>query len=450
MKRPLGSEDTGAGQRRWFARRRLWVLGLALIALIVAASLWAFPQAVEVATIPVARGEFITDVSAQGEIEALNSTNVSIPRGRRRMTLQIVRMVEEGTQVKAGDFLLQLDTSEAEQRVAEAENDLATAQAELDASRASVESNMAQQRSQLLTEQYNYEQAQLSYKMMEYEAEAKRREAELNLKVAELQLEQAKQRIEAQEVIDRATLKKGEIRIRQAQADLEEARKTLEALTLTAPIDGLVVYQKIWAGSEMKKVQVGDTPYPGMPVIGIPDLSKMLVKASIPEVDVSKIEIGQNVIITVDALDGATFYGSVTRLAPLARRESATNAKVFDVEAAIDTTATGLRPGMTCDCRIVTGRLEDALYVPVQAVFEKEDETIVYVKDGRSYDRRVVEVGRRNRDRIVIRSGVAEGEEVCLRDPTLPLEEIGDTPPPAESRPAQSPRPRDSETIIIG
>lgn len=419
--------------------RRWWLVGAAVAAVVVIITWTTVPQPAEIATMPAERGEFIIDVRTQGEIEALNSTNVSIPRGRRRMTLQIVRMVPEGTEVAAGDFLLQLDTGEAEQRVAEAENELATARAELDASRASIESNMAQLESQLQTEQYNYEQAQISYKMMEYEAEAKRREAGLGLKIAELELEQAKQKIEAQKVIDAATLQKGEIKIRQAEADLEEARQTLSSLTLTAPIDGLVVYQKIWAGGDMKKVQVGDTPYPGMPVIGIPDLSQMLVKTSVPEVDVSAIEIGQNVILTVDALGGETFYATVSRVAPLARRESATNTKVFDVEAEVDSTAAGLRPGMTCDCRIVTGRIQDALYVPRQAVFEKDNATVVYVMEGRSWERRTVEVGQRNRDRVIVLAGLEEGEAVCLRDPTLPLEEIGDAPGARESGPALSP-----------
>jgi HlyD family secretion protein len=435
---------------RGLARKRTWIPGLAVLALILVAAWWTFPKPAEIATIPVARGEFIIDVLTQGEIEALNSTNVSIPRGRRRMTLQIVRMVEEGAQVKAGDFLLQLDTSEAEQRVAEAENALATTQAEHDASLASIASGMAQLESQYLTEQYNFEQAQLTFKMMEYEAEIKRRETELSLRIAEISLAQAEQKIAAQKVIDQATLRKSEIRIRQAQADLEEARKTLDTLTLTAPIDGLVVYQKIWAGSEMKKVQVGDTPYPGMPVIGIPDLSKMLIKSSIPEVDISKIEAGQNVIFTVDALAGATFYASVSRIAPLARREGGTNAKVFDLEAAVDTTATGLRPGMTCECRIVTNRIEDALYVPLQAVFEKSDETIVYVKTPRSWERRRVEVGPRNRDRVVVRTGLAEGEQVCLRDPTRPLEELGTPTAPSEEAPARPAGRTNSEIVIIG
>ncbi len=419
MKLPIG--------RRW------WLVGLA-VGVVVVIIIWTtVPQPIEIATMQVERGEFVIDVRTQGEIEALNSTNVSIPRGRRRMTLQIVRMVPEGTQVKAGDFLLQLDTGEAEQRVTEAENALATARAEFDASQASIESNRAQLESQLKTEQYSYEQAQIGYRMMEYEAESKRREAELGLRMAELDLEQAKQRIEAQKVIDAATLQKSEIRIRQAQADLDEAQQMLASLTLTAPIDGLVVYQKIWAGSEMKKVQVGDTPYPGMPVIGIPDLSQMLVKTNVPEVAVSAIEVGQNVVLTVEALGGATFYATVSRVAPLARRESATNAKVFDVEATVDSTAAGLRPGMTCECRIVTDRIEDALYVPRQAVFEDAGETVVYLMEGRSWRRQVVTVGKRNRDRVIVLEGLEEGEEVCLRDPTLPLEEIGDVPAATES-----------------
>lgn len=406
-------------------KKQRWLMmgGGALLLLIFI--ILVMPKSINIATAEVQRGEFIIDLILRGEVDAVNSTNISVPRMRRRMSLQIVDMAEEGTVVKKGDFLLQLDTSEAEQRVEENQDELANAEAQLESEKAMIASNMAQLESQLESEGYSYEQAELSLKMMQFEAEAKKQEYELNMKKAEVALAQAKEKIASQKIIDRATIMKAELTVRQAEMELKEAQQRLEKLTLRAPIGGLVVYKEIWKGSGRGKVQVGDTPWPGMPVIGIPDLSMMMAKVTINEVDISRIEKGQNAIMTVDALEGDSYYGKITRVTTLARREESTNRKVFDVEVAVDSTDGRLRPGMTCDCRIITGRIPDAVSVPLQAVFQREDTTVVYKMGSRTPRMQEVRLGAMSSDYIVIEEGLEEGDRVCLRDPTVSLEEIG-------------------------
>ncbi|HHS13167.1 MAG TPA: efflux RND transporter periplasmic adaptor subunit [bacterium] len=406
--------------------RKILFLIAAAVILIVIIIIAAIPARINIATVEVIRGEFIIDLQARGEIDALNSTNVSLPRMRRRQSsLKIIDMAEEGSIVQKGDFLVQLDNSEALQNVDQAEDNLANALAQLESEKATIASNMAQLESELESQGYNYQQAELSLKMMQFEAEAKKQEYELNMKKAEVALKQARQRIESQKIIDRATLMRAELNVRQAEAELEEAKRALESLTLRAPIGGLVVYKEIFSNTGMKKVQIGDSPWPGMPIIGIPDLSVMQARTTVNEVDISRIENGQNVIVTVDALENRPYYGKITRVAALARREQSTNIKVFDVEVTLDSTDGELRPGMTCGVRIITGRIQDALYVPIQAVFQREGATVVYVMGRNGYRMQEVIVGAKSSDTIVIREGLEEGDRVCLRDPTIPLETIG-------------------------
>lgn len=440
-------------QRMQSFSRRTWLyIGAALLLLIILASV-AIPRSVAVATTFVNRGEFIIDLSVTGEIEAQNSTNVSVPRMRRRMMLQIVDMAEEGTMVEKGDFLFQLDTSEAQQKVDEEKDKLENARAQLESEKASIASNMASLESALKSQEYSFEQSQLRLKMMEFEAEAKRQETELSLKKAEVNLKQAKQKIESQEIIDLATLKRAQLNVRQAEAELKEAEDALSKLSITAPIGGLVVYKEIWSGGSMKKVQVGDSPWWGMAVIGIPDLSVMMAKLTVNEVDISKIEKGQNGIVTVDALEGATFYGKITRVATLARRDRATNAKVFDIEVQLDSTNGQLRPGMTSNVRLITGRIADALTVPLQCVYEKEGETVVYVKRGSGFKPQTVLLGQKSSDRVVVLEGLKENDRVALRDPTVPLNEIGgesDAGQPQSNKSNKRNRSGGDRMIIIG
>jgi RND family efflux transporter MFP subunit len=404
-------------------RRRFWIAMGILGVIAVVLMINPFSKPLRIATIEVARGEFTIDISAQGEIEALQSTNVSIPRSRRRMSLQIIEMVPEGSIVKKDDFLLQLDTGEAAQAVEKAENDRDTAKAELKKENAAIASNMAQLESLVEREQFSVEQAELSLRMMEYEADAKKREYELAKKKVEVALVQAEQKIVSQKVIDEATLRKVELKIKQAEAELAKAKRTLESLTLNAPTDGLVVYREIWTGSGMKKIQVGDTPWPGMAVMGIPDLSVMIAGMTINEVDISSVSDSQLVMISVEALDSRLFTAKLTRIAPLAHQEQSTNLKVFELEATIDSTDSQLRPGMSCECRIITDCIQDVLFVPLQSVFEKEGETVVYLMDGRKPKRLAVTTGAKNRDQIIITDGLEAGDLICLRDPTIPLPE---------------------------
>jgi len=376
-----------------------------------------------IATFYAEQGEFIIDIRTEGELQAAKSVTVPVPQ-RSRGGVRIARLAEDGVMVKEGDFLVQFDTSEAENRVQDRQDDLENAEAELASTKANIESTMKQLENSYLTQQYSYEQAKLRYELMKYEAEIKKREQELEFKKAELSLQQAEEKIESQKFIDAANLSKAELRVKQAQTRLDEAHEMLDALTVTAPKGGMVVLQKIFTLNGREKVKIGDTPHRGMDIISIPDLSIMLVKTTVNEIDISRVAVGQQAVITLDALPDPTFYGKITSVATLARSEEGSDMKVFDVDVTIDGSDERLKPGMSAQCKIITGTVPDVLYIPLEAVFEKEDTTVVYIK-GREFDRQVVRVGKKNRDYIIIEEGLSKGDRVALRDPTLQMEEIG-------------------------
>jgi len=404
-------------------RHWLWIIpaAVSLIVLMVA----AIPKPMRIAWAEVKKGEFIVDVRTRGEIDALRSTNVSIPSIRRRVSLQIVDMVPEGTMVKKGDFLFQLDKSSAQQSVDQARDALASAQAELSTQKAQIASTMAQLQSEAEGQKYKYEQAKLNLRMMEYEAEIKKRDAELSMKQAEVALAKAEESIKSQTIVDKATLMKAQLAVEQAEIELKDDEDALTALTVVSPLDGLVVYQEFFSSGTLKKVQVGDSPFFGQSIIKIPDLSKMMVKTTVNEVQISQLDRGQNAVITVDALEGKTYYGRISHLATLAQREQTTNINVFNVEVRIDSTDGQLRPGMTCDCQIITGWIKKAMSVPIQSVFQKADTTVVYVMSAGGPKMRKIRLGAKGSNFVVVEKGLEEGEKISLRDPMVPLETIG-------------------------
>jgi RND family efflux transporter MFP subunit len=424
--------------------RRLLAIGGAVI-VILAIVLWnvGSPSA-EAASAEAQKGEFIVSIKVKGELKALKSQAVTVPRSISS-SIQIIRMAPEGSVVKAGDFLVQFDPTQARQKLEEKRNALNNALAELESQKASIASNVAQLESSLQTQRYSHEQAKLRFEQMKYEAEAKRREQEINLRKAELALTQAQEKIESQKKIDEANLHKARLQVERAQLELQEAERELESLTLKAPIDGLVVYKEIWGPSGIAKVKVGDTPWRGQELIEIPDLSVMQVKTSVNEVDVSRVAKGQQAKSKLDALPEPDFYGTVSHVAALASRKRNSNVKEFEVMILIDGADPRLKPGMSASVEIITDRIPEAVYVPLESVFEKDGKTIVYPAG--STKPVSVEVGTKNSDFIVISSGLQPGQKISLRDPTLPLEEIGtEAPKPIKKEKKKS---RDREGFMI-
>jgi RND family efflux transporter MFP subunit len=374
-------------------------------------------------TYTVKPGEFVIDIKTNGELQAEKSVSVMVP-GNAYYNLRVARLVDDGVFVEKGDFLLQFDTSEFEDNVKNRQNNLDNANAELASLKANIESTMQQLENSYITQQYTYEQEKLRLELMKFEAEAKKREKELDFKKAELSLQQAKEKIESQKVIDLANITKAELKVKQADMRLRQAQEQLASLSLTAPKSGMVVLQKIYSPNGLEKLKVGSTPWHGMELISIPDLTVMLVKTQVNEIDISRVQTGQQAVITVDALEGLTFYGKVTNVATLASTEEGSDDKVFDVEVTINGTHENLKPGMTALCTIIVDKIPGKLFVPLESVFEREDTTVVYVKKG-GFSKRQVKVGAKNSDYIIIDQGVTAGEEVSLRDPTIPLEDLG-------------------------
>ena len=427
------------------------VVGSAVVACVIVLIIVARSSALpEIPAADVQQGEFVIDLEALGELKAVKSVSVGVPR-RVRSTLRVVALAEDGSMVEEGDFLVQFDTSEAMQEVEERRNELDNARAELKSLQANIKSTMAQLLTTFETQTYSYEQAKLRYEQMKYEAKARQREQELNLKKAELALEQAEKKLESQKVINQADLTKAELKVKQAEMRLRQKQEELEELTLKAPIGGLVVLQEIWSPNGRTKIKVGDTPWRGMTLVEIPDLSQMMVKAKVNEVFISQLAEGQQVIVHVDALTDVMFYGTITRVATLATRERGSKVKTFDVEILLNGSNPRLRPGMTAQCQIITDRLADKIYIPLESVFQKQDTTIVYLAN-RGYEPQSVRLGARNNDFVVVEEGLSPKDKVALRDPSKPVEELGGESSSPKGNPKKKPsgNSSDEQMIIIG
>jgi hypothetical protein len=214
-------------------------------------------------------------------------------------------------------------------------------------------------------------------------------------------------------------------------ADIEEQ---IELATIHAERPGLVVYGAAdqnsmrYRGSNQEAIQEGATVRERQSILTIPDMREMAVKVNIHESAVQRVAVGQAVAVSIDAFPDESLTGRVAKVAVVADSANAfmnPDLKVYPTTITIDGTHDWLRPGMSAEVEILVARLDDVVYVPIQAVTYFDDKRVVYIANGRRSQRREVEVGAFSNSFIVITRGLRAGDEVLLLPPQQSLTDVG-------------------------
>lgn len=395
-------------------RKTAYSVGGGLL-LIILLYLFFGRSADSVATADVKRGEFLVSIKNTGEIRAANSSTLTTPRVRTGQ-MQIVFLVPEGTTVKKDDVIVRFATADVDKTISDKESELSINKSELLKFRADRDQRSSENEGNLKNAELAFEQAKLQVEKMKFEAEVQQKDAEINLERNRIAFEQAKRKIESQKIVEESQERQLTLKVEQTENDLKRARQDKEQYTLKAPLGGLVVYENNW--STGRKIATGDSPWPGMALVSLPDLSKMQSLTNINEVDISKVRTGQRVNVRLDAFPDKQFLGSVASVGTIGQQKDQSNVKTFEVVVDIQGTDPVLKPGMTTSNEIVMMSIADTLYVPLESVFEKDGKTIVYRMRGSSARPQEVSVGEKNSNFIIVAGGLQPGDKVALRDPT--------------------------------
>jgi HlyD family secretion protein len=278
------------------------------------------------------------------------------------------------------------------------------------------------------------------------EAEAKVKQADLEQDVYEKytyfqdeakkksDLEQARaergrveEKFNAELVKAKADLESAQFQLTSAKDRLANLETQLTYTTLVAPIDGLVVYATSIdssnggrGGGDAQPPQVGTELKPNELVILLPDTSRMVANLKVSEALSGRIKPEQRVTVYSDAMPNTPFGGRVTSVSVLAASGGwrDPNRREYTVKTAVEADpSAGLKPAMRCKAEILLGRVEDAVNVPMQAIFRQGPVAFVYVADGAGFAQRQVDLGRASELQIEVKKGVTPGEKVLLREP---------------------------------
>ena len=371
----------------------------------------------------VRRGSVVIAVTARGELQGGNPEMLLAPTvAQDSLAVNFIR--QPGELVKAGDVVVQLDTTQQEYNLREAEADLAEAQQKVIQSEADNQASDEETR-------YAVEAAKLQVRLAELESgknellsRTQARDNEIVLEAARNRLRQAEQDLANKKTTAAAGIaiqKAGEARLRM-MADM--ARKNIESMTLKAKTSGYVNLQSdtsstltlisaLSGGMTLPVVQIGSNVRPGMALAQIPDLTSWEATAMVSELDRGHLAVGQPVSISVVALAGKKFQGHVKSLgSPSGQAWD----RKFECRMTLDQPGPELRPGMSVSIVITAEELDNVLWVPSQALFERDGRPFVYLNTPAGFTPRDVTLVKRSESQAVL-TGVNEGDLVALSNP---------------------------------
>ena len=339
----------------------------------------------------VKRGDLVEKASASGTIQPHVQVDV-----KSRTSGQVIEILTtEGKTVKSGELLAKLDPADVLRDVKISEISLQKVQADVASAWANVNAARLDLDNALATQQVSNRGLGLGLVSSESD-----RGANHSAAVANNTLKQRQAQASASQA-----------QLASALIDLEDAKRKLTYTEIFAPMDGTVLAVQAVQGtivsSALTNVSGGST------LMTIADLSDLRVIGQIDEASISRVAVGYDVVIRVDAYPERGFEGKVSRVSPLGKTVS--NVVTFDVEIVVsDKDANLLRSGMSADVEITTATHDDVLLLPLLAIQSKGRGRFVTLENG---EQRRIKTGPTDGTQIVVTEGLEEGDKVLVVSP---------------------------------
>lgn len=426
------------------------------------------------------RGEFVVSLPAEGPLESDDAVVVSTGKAPGELTMivsdgTVVRAGEVFCRIEARDLLrrqadaklastqgqeeIERTRESAQERYETDQRNLEQSQKDFEIWQESVGVRTKQGEDQLafdhaeaerLRQEYERSQrmaakgyiaaseadiAKAAYDAQQFKVEQSAKDLELSRREIAAELRQRQSQLDAVKRRTGISRSRIEDQVNHARSRAEVAARELETITaaladttITAAASGTVSLFSTFRGGERRPRREGDQVSSGTPLGSISGNRNMSIRCRIKESNIAALRKGQQAEIEFAALAGRKFTGVVSSVGAVAREvwiwedpTAEANERVFDVLIEVNppraADAGGLKPGLNARARIIVKRLPNALFVPLDAVFERNGKSFAYVKRGDGFERREVQTGDRNEVAVVLRSGLAAGELVALSEP---------------------------------
>ena len=369
-------------------------------------------------------------LSLAGTLDPLHIVNVISPISGKVKEIQF----HYGAVVKAGQVLLQMDTSEVDVKLREAQTAYDRAAEKLDEVEkwsdsqevTRVKRSLTKAKLSLEAQKKTFENTERLYKRglvsaSEFDAAKQQYTSQM------LDLQTAQEELQA--TIQKGNVVNKNILIREkknAETRLKELQRQQRMSRITAPVTGVITIPVTkGATGETKKIDTGSPIQEGGVLFSIGDLSGYSIKARVDEVNITKVKQGQTVLITGDAFPGITLRGHIDKISSQASVDqggSSSGAPSFEIFVIVDKIpqehASKIFVGMSANLEVIVHEKKDALMVPVFAVQTEDGKRFVMKKTGTgqnaSYQKVEVKTGYSTVDAVEIIKGLSAGDEILV------------------------------------
>jgi HlyD family secretion protein len=410
---------------------RAWKIAVPVVAVVALGGWFAqrkagtFAAETNIPTARVRQGNLRLDVRTTGELQTGQNVTLFAPPVAGG-TLQIVHLASDGTQVKAGDVVLQFDPSEQEYNLEKNRSDLEQGEQEMAKAKAQADVQNSDDRLALLKAKFAVREAELQVQKNPLLAAIDAKKNVLALDQAKRTLAQLEQDIQSHASSNQAALQVAQAKYNKAKIEMQRAEDNIKNMTIRAPIAGVVKVLEnraavggfFFTGMTVPEFRNGDQAQPGTPIASILDMQQMTILGKITETDRPSVRTGEPVEIQVDAIPGKVFPGKVKTVAGMAVQTmfEANPTRRFDMSVEFDHADRRLRPGFTAHLTLRGEEVKDALYVPRVAVFEKNGKSFVYVRGHNNFTSHDVKITAQSSAWAVI-EGLKQDDEVALVNP---------------------------------
>lgn len=366
-------------------------------------------------------GPFELSLNTKGEINGKNAVIISLPdnlrnRDLRIYGLKIKDMVAEGSIVKKGEWVATLDAATLNQKMQSNRQELDTRRAELNDAKIDSTIQLTKLREELEEFQYDLAYKELELEQSKYESPAYQRQKQVEFNKTIRQMDKKRRDYELKRLELKTKTKRIEDKFNRYENIDKMLKEGLQSCNVKAPKDGMVMYAKLWGG---RKLRVGDEVSPWNPSIAtLPDMSVLVSETYIQEIDITKINKGDSVEISIDALPNKLYSGIISKIANIGQELPGFDTKVFRVLIDMNENGKELKPSMTTDNRIIVENLEDVITIPRTSLFGTVGGNFVFVKkEGKTWKQRVL-TGIENEEEVIIKSGLKEKDKIYTTTPS--------------------------------
>jgi HlyD family secretion protein len=374
--------------------------------------------------VAVKRGDFHTILRMSGIVGAVDSYGVQAPRltGQMSSTMVITRIVRNGTRVRAGDVLVELDRQNQLKNILDKQAEYDNLVQQIRKKQADHAAARAADETELKGAEVDVQTARVEMRKNEvipgYQAEINK----VNLAEAEAKLQQLKDTYALKREARTAELRILEIQRDRAEMAVDYAQGNIENMTVKSPMEGLAVLTPSYKGTRMADPQEGDEVRSGSGIMVVVDPSAMQVTARVNQVDISQVRVGQAAQIRLDAYPDLVFAGRVEKISAIGTPSNyLKRIRYFSVVVSIQGSNPKLLPDLTAAVDLQLDEALEVLLLPREAVCIRNGKAIVEILENGKSRSAPIEIGSMNECDVVVKSGIKEGTIVSLH-PLIPID----------------------------